>query len=74
MDDSCNLLGILGRHAISGQQIAWSVGYEDPGAFRKVFQKVIGLSPGDYRRRFAVGLNVKNESASAADVIGPTAY
>ncbi|HWK47235.1 MAG TPA: GlxA family transcriptional regulator [Stellaceae bacterium] len=37
------------------EQIAWTVGYEDPGAFRKVFQKVMGLSPGDYRRRFAVG-------------------
>jgi transcriptional regulator GlxA family with amidase domain len=37
------------------EQIAWSVGYEDAGAFRKVFQKVMGLSPGDYRRRFAVG-------------------
>jgi transcriptional regulator GlxA family with amidase domain len=37
------------------EQIAWSVGYEDAGAFRKVFHKVMGLSPGDYRRRFAVG-------------------
>jgi len=37
------------------EQVAWSVGYEDAGAFRKVFQKVMGLSPGDYRRRFAVG-------------------
>ncbi|WP_246623396.1 GlxA family transcriptional regulator [Sphingomonas colocasiae] len=35
-------------------QIAWSVGYEDPGAFRKVFNKVTGLPPGDYRRRFGV--------------------
>jgi transcriptional regulator GlxA family with amidase domain len=33
-------------------QVAWAVGYEDPGAFRKVFQKVTGLSSGDYRRRF----------------------
>ncbi|HVJ43892.1 MAG TPA: GlxA family transcriptional regulator [Dongiaceae bacterium] len=39
----------------SVEQIAWSVGYEDAGAFRKVFQKVMGLSPGDYRRRFALG-------------------
>jgi transcriptional regulator GlxA family with amidase domain len=28
------------------------VGYEDPGAFRKVFQRTMGLSPGEYRRRF----------------------
>jgi transcriptional regulator GlxA family with amidase domain len=35
-------------------QIAWAVGYDDSRAFRKVFHKVVGLSPGDYRRRFAV--------------------
>jgi transcriptional regulator GlxA family with amidase domain len=34
--------------------IGWAVGYEDPAAFRKVFQKVMGLAPGDYRRRFGV--------------------
>ncbi len=33
-------------------QIAFAVGYEDAGAFRKVFHKLVGLSPGDYRRRF----------------------
>lgn len=37
------------------EQIAWEVGYEDVGAFRKVFHKVLGLSPGDYRRRFGAG-------------------
>ena len=34
------------------EQIAFAVGYEDAGAFRKVFHKHVGLSPGDYRRRF----------------------
>ena len=34
-------------------QIAWSVGYEDPAAFRKLFHRLVGLSPGDYRTRFA---------------------
>jgi transcriptional regulator GlxA family with amidase domain len=37
------------------EQVAWQVGYEDPGAFRKIFRKVLGLSPGEYRRRFFVG-------------------
>lgn len=35
-------------------KVAWKIGYEDPGAFRKVFQRSIGLSPGEYRQRFAV--------------------
>ncbi|MNN78628.1 HTH-type transcriptional regulator ChbR [compost metagenome] len=36
----------------SVDQIAWEVGYQDPSAFRKVFNKMVGLSPTDYRRRF----------------------
>lgn len=35
-------------------EVAYRVGYEDPGAFRKVFLRWMGLSPGEYRRRFAV--------------------
>jgi len=33
-------------------QVAWSVGYEDPAAFRRLFRRLIGLAPGEYRRRF----------------------
>lgn len=32
--------------------IALDVGYADPGAFRKVFIRIVGLTPGDYRQRF----------------------
>lgn len=32
--------------------VAWQVGYTDPGAFRKIFTRVTGLTPGEYRRRF----------------------
>lgn len=32
--------------------IAWDVGYGDPGALRKVFTSIVGLTPGEYRRRF----------------------
>ncbi|WP_336799668.1 GlxA family transcriptional regulator [Kaistia sp. MMO-174] len=38
--------------ALSVDQIAWEVGYGDPGAFRKVFARIVGLSPVEYRRRF----------------------
>ena len=40
--------------SLAMKEIAWKVGYEDYGAFRKVFQKIMGLSPGDYRLRFSV--------------------
>lgn len=35
------------------ERVAWEVGYSDPSAFRKVFTRIVGLSPGDYRRRFS---------------------
>jgi transcriptional regulator GlxA family with amidase domain len=35
-------------------QIAWHVGYGDSSAFRKVFQRVTGVAPAEYRRRFGV--------------------
>lgn len=35
-------------------QIAWEVGYKDPSAFSKIFQRVSGLSVSDYRQQFGV--------------------
>lgn len=32
--------------------VAWEVGYRDPAAFRKVFHRVVGLTPGEFRQRF----------------------
>ena len=42
----------LSSNAIS--EIAWMVGYQDEGAFRKIFRRITGLAPGDYRRRLSI--------------------
>ncbi len=34
------------------EEIAWSVGYEDPSFFRRLFKRLVGLTPGVYRRKF----------------------
>ncbi|MGE0279904.1 MAG: GlxA family transcriptional regulator [Rhizobiaceae bacterium] len=47
-------------------QIAWEVGYRDEAAFRKVFCRVVGLSPAAYRSRFRLPLqDVEVDSAAA---------
>lgn len=38
----------------SFDEIAHQLGYGDPGAFRRIFVRIIGLGPGEYRRRFSV--------------------
>lgn len=42
----------------SVDQIAWAVGYEDAAAFRRVFHRILGLSPGEYRQRFSSGADL----------------
>lgn len=34
------------------EQVALATGYEDSGGFRRIFKRVVGLSPTEYRRRF----------------------
>ncbi|PVZ64359.1 GlxA family transcriptional regulator [Pelagibaculum spongiae] len=34
------------------EQIALQVGYQDSSSFRKIFQKIIGLTPGEFKARF----------------------
>ncbi|KQT93359.1 AraC family transcriptional regulator [Methylobacterium sp. Leaf469] len=43
---------LLQEGTLTGDQVAWEVGYTDPGAFRKVFAKIVGLTPAEYRKRF----------------------
>lgn len=49
--------------------VAESVGYEDPNAFRKAFQSLVGLSPKAFRDRFR--LNRERLAAASADDSGP---
>lgn len=35
------------------ETIAWNVGYKDPASFRKIFTRIVGLGPGEYRKRFS---------------------
>ena len=46
---ACELLQFS---SLAVEQIAWETGYGDPGAFRKIFARFIGLTPGEYRQRF----------------------
>jgi len=34
------------------EEISWSVGYEDPAYFRRLFKRIIRITPGAYRRKF----------------------
>lgn len=45
---------LLERSNVTIEQIAWQSGYEDANAYRKVFRKLFGLSPGEYRARFSL--------------------
>ena len=36
------------------EEVARQVGYEDPASFRRLFRRLVGMTPGDYRRKFQV--------------------
>lgn len=36
------------------EEIARQVGYEDPASFRRLFSRLVGMNPGDYRRKFQI--------------------
>ncbi|MBA3326541.1 MAG: helix-turn-helix domain-containing protein [Rhodobacteraceae bacterium] len=40
-------------HRRAVEDVAWRVGYEDPAAFRRLFRRTAGVTPGKYRRQFA---------------------
>lgn len=44
----------LERTEDSIDDVSWTVGYEDPAFFRRVFKRLTGITPGAYRRKFRV--------------------
>jgi transcriptional regulator GlxA family with amidase domain len=42
----------LERTRASIEEIGWSVGYEDPAFFRRLFKRLAQVTPGAYRRKF----------------------
>ena len=39
----------------SFELMSWELGYADTAAFRRVFRRIVGLTPSEYRRRFGLG-------------------
>lgn len=44
----------LERSQASIEEISWSVGYEDPAFFRRLFKRLTHVTPGAYRRKFQI--------------------
>lgn len=57
---------LLEQSSLAVEQVAWQSGYEDPNAFRKIFRKIVGLSPGQYRARFSIIPGVRDEVEETA--------
>lgn len=45
---------LLETTATPVEEVSWAVGYEDPASFRRLFKRLTGTAPGEYRRRFAM--------------------
>ena len=45
---------LLERTPTPVDRVAWDIGYSDPAAFRKLFQKLTGLPPATYRQQFGI--------------------
>lgn len=52
----------LERSSTPVDRIAWDVGYGDPAAFRKLFQKLTGLPPAAYRKQFGIAAEAQDAS------------
>lgn len=44
----------LERTDLPIDRISWDVGYEEAAAFRRLFKRIVHLTPGEYRRKFNI--------------------
>ena len=54
---------LLETGSVSVEQIGREVGYEDAASFRRLFRKLTGISPGEYRRNFQPPSSVTSREA-----------
>lgn len=50
------------------EEIAEEVGYSDLASFRRLFRRLSGLTPGEYRRRFRLPENIEQELKLGGDI------
>jgi transcriptional regulator GlxA family with amidase domain len=51
---------LLSSAATSIDEISYSVGYEDPTSFRRLFKRKAGITPAVYRKKFTGSAASKN--------------
>lgn len=54
---------LLERSYLSIEQVAWQSGYDDSNAYRKIFRKILGISPSEYRMRFSIAGGAPRQSS-----------
>lgn len=65
---------LIEQSTLTMDEIAGRLGYEDTGAFRRVFRRITGLAPLAYRRRFrpaSIGKTVQGEKQDCSSGRNP---
>jgi transcriptional regulator GlxA family with amidase domain len=63
---------LLETSAVPADAVGREVGYEDSASFRRLFRRLAGMPPGDYRRKFQVPAFIDRGQKAAAPVPGAT--
>jgi transcriptional regulator GlxA family with amidase domain len=55
---------LLETTAVPADGVGRKVGYSDPASFRRLFRRLVGMTPGDYRRKFQPPAIVRSAGAA----------